>query len=335
MALRSKSTLKQTPEPVRYSAPERPPEKKPSLMPWLEKNPKWKARFERFAGWYYSSVVRGRAGQFAPSILYTTVSDVHSQPSQHAFFYDSDKCALPETFQTWFTVISLHAWLLSVRFRALPPPNGHYYLVALQSAFFKDVDLRMRDALAVSHPSKKDTMVPAPERMIKKYMTMYREQWHGLHLALDMALAKQDPTEADAELAAALWRNIFDGRGARGIHGLPEVPEDELPEFEPEEPNKDKLPAPPPTDEPNLDRYLEYPRLIWCLSRYVRQNVLRLQDVPDAEVLRGNVPKFGEIDLHIDDLIFDGPPPKQIFDAYESVAKEATGGVAKRASIQV
>ncbi|KAH7088609.1 ubiquinol-cytochrome C chaperone-domain-containing protein [Auriculariales sp. MPI-PUGE-AT-0066] len=301
---RLKSSQKEkTTEPVPYGAPERPPENRPSLAPWLDRHPTWKARFLRFSSWYYSSVVRARAGEFGPQILYHTVSDVHLQPGTRAFFYapHAGGCGLPETFQTWFTIINLHAWLLEVRFRALPQPDGKYYIMALQSAFFKDVDLRMRDALAVRHPNKQDKMVAAPERMIKKYMSIYREQWHGMHLALDMALANPDPAQADAELAACIWRNVLDGRGARGIAGLPELPEDELPA-----PDASEKPDPgigPPAEERDLDRYLEYPRLIWCLARYVRQNIIRLQDLSDEDVMAGHVPKFGDIDLSIGDLV--------------------------------
>lgn len=38
------------------------------------------------------------------------------------------ECRLPSTFQTWFTVTNLHVWLLTVRFRALPPPYGDNFV---------------------------------------------------------------------------------------------------------------------------------------------------------------------------------------------------------------
>ena len=38
------------------------------------------------------------------------------------------ECRLPPTFQTWFTVTNLHVWLLTVRFRALPPPYGDNFV---------------------------------------------------------------------------------------------------------------------------------------------------------------------------------------------------------------
>ena len=43
-------------------------------------------------------------------------------------------------------------------------------------------------------------------------MKIFREQWAGLGMSMDLGLVK-----GDAEMAAAIWRNLLGGRGARGI----------------------------------------------------------------------------------------------------------------------
>lgn len=52
----------------------------------------------------------------------------------------------------------------------------------------------------------------APERLVSQQMRVFKEQWAGLGMSLDLALVR-----GDAELAGALWRNVLGGRGARGI----------------------------------------------------------------------------------------------------------------------
>lgn len=62
-----------------------------------------------------------------------------------AFWKDS--CHLPPTFQSWFTVTNLHIWLLTVRLRALPSPEGQNSVQALLDHFFLDVEDRIRAVL--------------------------------------------------------------------------------------------------------------------------------------------------------------------------------------------
>lgn len=154
-------------------------------------------------------------------------------------------CALPPTFQSWFTVTNLHIWLLTVRLRALPKPHGEYYIQALLDHFFYDVEDRIRSVLQpsvqlttrVPPPVSSSTLSPppnpahfkfapfydppkrdglpkgnAPERLVTRQMKIMKEQWAGLGLSMDVALVR-----GDAEMAGTVWRNLLGGRGARGI----------------------------------------------------------------------------------------------------------------------
>ncbi|KAH7914937.1 hypothetical protein BJ138DRAFT_1078570 [Hygrophoropsis aurantiaca] len=58
-----------------------------------------------------------------------------------------DECALPPTFQSWFTITNLHVWLLTVRLRALPAPLGTQHVQGLIDHFFQDVEERVRGVL--------------------------------------------------------------------------------------------------------------------------------------------------------------------------------------------
>jgi cytochrome b pre-mRNA-processing protein 3 len=58
----------------------------------------------------------------------------------------------------------------------------------------------------------KPSRLTAPERLVTRQMKVLKEQWSGVGLALDLGLAR-----SDADLAAAVWRNLMGGRGASGI----------------------------------------------------------------------------------------------------------------------
>lgn len=45
-----------------------------------------------------------------------------------------------------------------------------------------------------------------------RHMKIFREQWAGLSMSMDLGLVR-----GDAEMAAAVWRNLLGARGARGI----------------------------------------------------------------------------------------------------------------------
>lgn len=113
------------------------------------------------------------------------------------------ECSLPPSFQTWFSLTTLHVWLLSVRFRSLPPPLGRTYVQELINHMFIDVELRIRGPYAVTQG-----------RLIKGYMNDMLEQYHGACAAYDEGLVR-----GDAVLAAAVWRNVF-GAGWGGVGGV-------------------------------------------------------------------------------------------------------------------
>ena len=106
---------------------------------------------------------------------------------------------LPPTFNTWFHLTNLHIWMLTVRFRALPDPLGRMYVQELINHFFIDIESRIRNNFKITQ-----------ERTIKNYMMAYLEMWRGSGVAYDEGLVR-----GDAVLAAALWRNIYSGRGVK------------------------------------------------------------------------------------------------------------------------
>lgn len=52
----------------------------------------------------------------------------------------------------------------------------------------------------------------APEKLITRQMKIFKEQWAGMGMSLDLGLIR-----GDAEMAAAVWRNLLGARGASGI----------------------------------------------------------------------------------------------------------------------
>ncbi|GAA5870655.1 hypothetical protein JCM3774_001717 [Rhodotorula dairenensis] len=135
-----------------------------------------------------------------------TTSDYYDRCAERGeveapFFYE--ECSLPPSFQTWFSLTTLHVWLLTVRFRALPAPMGRTYIQELINHMFIDVELRMRGPYAVTQG-----------RLIKGYMKDLLEQYHGACAAYDEGLIR-----GDAVLAAAVWRNLFGG-GWGGVGGV-------------------------------------------------------------------------------------------------------------------
>ncbi|KAK4701995.1 cytochrome b pre-mRNA-processing protein 3, partial [Phenoliferia sp. Uapishka_3] len=135
-----------------------------------------------------------------------TASDYYDRCAERGeleapFFYE--ECQLPPSFQTWFSITTLHVWLLTVRFRSLPPPLGRTYTQELINHFFIDVELRIRGPYAVTQ-----------SRLIKGYMKDMLEQYRGSVTAYDEALVG-----GDAVMAAAIWRNVF-GAGWGGVGGV-------------------------------------------------------------------------------------------------------------------
>ncbi|THG95270.1 hypothetical protein EW026_g6350 [Hermanssonia centrifuga] len=243
-----------------------------------------------------------------------------------------DRCHLPPTFQSWFTVTNLHVWLLTVRLRALPEPQGQYYLQALIDHFFLDVEDRVRAVLqpatrqkrhlpppVASHTPDPTSELPtvqfytvsnagkepkgnAPERLVTRQMKIFKEQWAGLGMAMDLGLVK-----GDAEMAGAVWRNLLGARGARGIiYPSSEVSKGDKPYFrrsinlvggEVEKVStldKTGLEAEEAKDDgsgvhdfgPNeAALYVRYPELMADVVKYVRSELVRLEKLSDEQVM--------------------------------------------------
>ena len=63
----------------------------------------------------------------------------------------------------------------------------------------------------------------ASERLVTRQLKIFRDQWIGLGVSLDYALALSCPSVqstqgcSDQEIAAVVWRNFLGARGAQGI----------------------------------------------------------------------------------------------------------------------
>lgn len=109
------------------------------------------------------------------------------------FWYE--ELGMPMTFARWFQVVVLHEWMLFVRMRALPPAVAQEYQQLLVDAMFVDIEKRLSTEIRI-----------LSNRIIQNYMKDFNLQLRGAMLSYDEGLVK-----GDAVLAAALWRNLFDG----------------------------------------------------------------------------------------------------------------------------
>ncbi|KIY63896.1 hypothetical protein CYLTODRAFT_359220 [Cylindrobasidium torrendii FP15055 ss-10] len=215
---------------------------------------------------------------------------------------------LPHTLQHWFLLANLHVWMLSVRLRALDPAHGHSasHIQGLIDHLFMDVEDRIR--LVLQPPSThvepytaRSTFYPspthplrsrgAPERLVSTQMKVFREQYRGMGVALDYALA----TNSDHHMAAALWRNILGARGREGL-GLSDTASgrsadtaangEALVESKPSSDATavphDPLGAPLPSSS-----YLSFPPFLLQITAYVRRNLARLDAIEDEAFVHG------------------------------------------------
>lgn len=109
------------------------------------------------------------------------------------FYYETLK--LPMSFSQWFQITALHYWILSVRMRAMPFKYGRNYQQKLVDRIFRDMELRMSGELGISS-----------NRIIDGYLRDYHTQLLGCVVSYDEGIVTDDIT-----LAAAVWRNIFNG----------------------------------------------------------------------------------------------------------------------------
>ncbi|KAH9066244.1 hypothetical protein EDB87DRAFT_1776196 [Lactarius vividus] len=248
----------------------------------------------------------------------------------------AQECHLPPTFQSWFMVTNLHIWMLTTRLRALPAPHAQAHIQGLIDHFFLDVEDRIRQVLQPqSQPpgqlprtpasATEPTPAPArptpfygasptlntpnggasaaqkrgraPEALVTKQMKIFREQWAGLGVALDLALAQS----SDAELAAAMWRNLLGARGAQGL-ALALAPTSPVPEFRRavnpggavarlseaarvREETRDDGSGVHDFGPEERDAYVQFPETMLVLTAYVRAEVARLATVPDEKIM--------------------------------------------------
>ncbi|KAG6837468.1 hypothetical protein H0H93_009011 [Arthromyces matolae] len=244
-------------------------------------------------------------------------------------------CHLPPTFQSWFTVTNLHIWMLTVRLRSLP--EGKYYTQALIDHFFIDIEDRIRAVLqpkavpskpytfhssfyinpnAPSTTESKDSkqrsklLARAPDKLVTRQMKIFKEQWAGLGMSLDLGLVN-----GDMEMAAAVWRNLLGARGAQGI-AFPdpisnstkktfrrsvnlvggEVVNVAKVDISKEETRDDGSGVHDFLPE-EADLYLEYPQLMLDIVGYLRRELVRLEKLSDQQVMSGPFEhlKFGRV----------------------------------------
>lgn len=237
-------------------------------------------------------------------------------------------CHLPPTFQSWFMVTNLHIWMLTTRLRALPAPHAQAHIQGLIDHFFLDVEDRIRQVLQpqsqlpqtpsanTSSPTTPTRSTPfysatttadtpngsqkrgrAPEALVTKQMKVFREQWAGLGVALDLALAQS----SDGELAAAMWRNFLGARGAQGL-ALALAPTSPVPEFRravnpggavarlsddarAREELRDDGSGVHDFGPEERDAYVRFPETMLVLTAYVRAEVARLAAIPDEKIM--------------------------------------------------
>ena len=221
--------------------------------------------------------------------------------------------------------------MLTTRLRALPAPHGQAYIQGLIDHFFFEVEDRIRQVLRPqpqlapatntstttsttkpphsasfynSNPSIPPDATPpkkrgrAPEALVTKQMKIFREQWAGLGLSLDLALAEG----SDAILAGSIWRNLLGARGAQGFApALSPSPSSLTPpitEFRravnqarmseterAREERRDDGSGVHDFGPEDRDAYVRFPETMLVLTAYVRAEVARLANIPDERVM--------------------------------------------------
>lgn len=199
----------------------------------------------------------------------------------HSDLAANEECKLPPTFQTWFAFTNLHVWLLTARLRALPSPHGRLYIQELINHFFLDAEYRLR---AVEGPK-------CPERIIKNSMIDLRNQWNGTTISYDVALMR-----GDAELASAVWRNIFAGRGEKAYKekDLSGQEREKLVEARRKDNDPEAFVGALGSAE-DVKVLEELPGLVVMYVAHVRRELKRLEGVSDEMILDGEMGRFGRV----------------------------------------
>lgn len=103
---------------------------------------------------------------------------------------------LPVTFNTWAQVMYLHMYALTARLRKFPAEHVRIWEQNLLDHFFYAAE----DRMAMWHGM-------AARGVRNKYLKDLWVQWRGVLVSYDEGLIK-----GDAELGAAVWRNVFQAR---------------------------------------------------------------------------------------------------------------------------
>jgi cytochrome b pre-mRNA-processing protein 3 len=225
-------------------------------------------------------------------------------------------------------VTNIHVWMLTTRLRVLPAPYAQTHIQGLIDHFFLDVEDRIRQVLQPQSqppqtptPTTTSTTAPArptsfysatstpngasatqkrgraPEALVTKQMKIFREQWAGLGVALDLALAQG----SDSALAAAIWRNLLGARGAQGL-ALALAPTSPVPEYRravnpggavarlsetvrAREETRDDGSGVHDFGPEERDAYVRFPETMLVLTAYVRAEVARLAAISDEKIM--------------------------------------------------
>lgn len=187
--------------PVRDAAPKRRLDKakieKQDYVP-----SQWRMAFgEAFIGLFRTDMDKIRGASIGGSKYYYMCKEqalqYKDEPLSETASYWYETLGLSKSFAIWFQITSLHVWMLFVRMRAMPFAVGKNYQQHLIDRLFKDMELRLSEEMNVLSGRISDT-----------YLKDFHQQFLGLVFSYDEAIASEKP---DAVLAAALWRNIFNG----------------------------------------------------------------------------------------------------------------------------
>jgi cytochrome b pre-mRNA-processing protein 3 len=140
----------------------------------------------------------------------------------------------------------------------------------------------------------------APEVFISRQMKAFRDQYNGLTLALDLALAHG----SDAELAAAIWRNLLGARGRDGIPYAHSAAEERA------RGAKDDGSGVREFVDDDVEKYVGYPQTMVRLVKYTRMEIARLAAVPDDVIVqvKRRAKELEDVRVGTEELMFKDIP---------------------------
>jgi cytochrome b pre-mRNA-processing protein 3 len=205
------------------------------------------------------------------------------------------ECNLPQTYQSFFQLHLLHILILVPRIRALPPTQYAAFQSELLNHFFELAESEMRRVLGRGER----------ERVVRKYMDDMGQQWKGAGVGLDAILGMgAADSGSDVELAAWVWRNLFQGRS---ILSVPPTPSEHSKPSITVAPFISSTPEPTPVDAAEATNEalekandfgpiagdLEFVQTLETIVRYTRREMKRLGEISDEDVMRGEIGEWG------------------------------------------